>query len=82
MNPVTYGNTSLKIYPNPADKFLHIETDGAEIKDVQLMDANGRVLKAWESLPTEIDVSHYPNGIYYLNVSINGTRLSKKVSIQ
>lgn len=82
LNPVTYGNTSLKIYPNPADKVLHIETDGAEIKDVQLMDANGRVLKTWESLPTEIDVSHYPNGIYYLNVSINGTRLSKKVSIQ
>ena len=82
LNPVSYGNTSLKIYPNPANKVLHVETDETEIKDVQLIDANGRVLKVWESLPTEIDVSRYPNGIYYLNVSINGTRLSKKISLQ
>ncbi len=82
LNPLNYGNASLKVYPNPANKILHIEAEGFEVKNAQFVDVGGRVLKAWDILPTEIDISHYPQGVYYLNVSINGTRLSKRISIQ
>lgn len=81
IDAVNSGVVDLKIYPNPADKIIRIETNANELKEAQLIDANGRVLKAWDNLPNEIDVSQYPEGTYFLNVSVNGTRISRKISI-
>jgi hypothetical protein len=74
------GVIELKVYPNPADKIIRIESNASELKEAQLIDANGRVLKAWDNLPNEIDISQYPTGTYFLNVSVNGTRISRKVN--
>ncbi|MEE0982882.1 MAG: T9SS type A sorting domain-containing protein, partial [Bacteroidales bacterium] len=63
-----------------ADKIIRIESNASELKEAQLIDANGRVLKAWDNLPNEIDISQYPTGTYFLNVSVNGTRISRKVN--
>jgi hypothetical protein len=74
------GVIELKVYPNPADKIIRIESNASELKEAQLIDANGRVLKAWDNLPNEIDISQYSTGTYFLNVSVNGTRISRKVN--
>ena len=64
------------------DKIIRFETDASELKDAQLIDATGRVLRVWDNLPTEIDVSQYPQGYYFINVSVNGVRISRKITIK
>ncbi len=76
------GVINFKVYPNPADKIIRFETDASELKDAQLIDATGRVLRVWDNLPTEIDVSQYPQGYYFINVSVNGVRISRKITIK
>ncbi len=82
LDAAEYTGASLKLYPNPTDKMIFIETSAQQIKDAQLIDTTGRVLKAWDILPNTIDVSQYPQGTYYLNVSLNGSRISKKITIK
>ncbi len=82
INAAEYSGATFKLYPNPADKVIYVETSEREIKDAQLLDATGRVLKAWDVLPETIDVSSYPQGTYFINVTLNGARVSKKVNIK
>ncbi len=76
------SDSFLKVYPNPADKVLHIETNAVKVKDAQLIDATGRVVKAWDTLPNQVDISSCPKGVYYLNLSLDGKRVSRKINIQ
>lgn len=72
----------LKIYPNPATHILHVKCGTSRITNAQLSDANGRVVKAWDILPEEIDISSFEKGYYFLTMTINSTRISRKISIQ
>ena len=72
----------LKIYPNPATHILHVKCGTSRITNAQLSDANGRVVKAWDLLPEEIDISGLEKGYYFLSMTINSTRISRKISIQ
>jgi len=69
------------LYPNPADDFLFIEIienlDAEEIS-IELISPNGIIL---ETLPvdknavrTELDLSTYPQGVYYFVLNFNGNR--------
>jgi hypothetical protein len=61
---------SIQIYPNPAAHIINVKADSA-INAVQLFDAQGRSLltKLINENTTEIDLSVYATGIYYLSVS-------------
>lgn len=76
-----YADKYIKLFPNPADSTLFIETNALEMKDAQLIDANGRVIRAWDNLPTEIDVSSIESGNYILKVFLDKMQVSKKISI-
>ena len=76
------GHQSLKVFPNPANKsFRILHSDGLSFK---LTDLPGRMLVDGQlhSNLMSIDVSHLPNGIYFLKVEFDKGQVIKKLLIQ
>jgi len=74
------------LYPNPAqNKVTLIAEDEFNIEKVIVHDAIGRHVEALFFEPeseVEIDVSKYPEGVYFLTVHINGENYLHKLLIQ
>jgi hypothetical protein len=71
---------SIQIYPNPAAHIITVKADGT-INAVQLFDAQGRLLftKLINENTTEIDLSIYSSGIYFINVSTLTGKQTRKI---
>lgn len=82
LSPNQYSGKSVKIYPNPSDSVIFIDTDAIELKNAQLVDAYGRVIRAWDILPREIDVSTVEAGTYVLKFIMDNQPVSRKITIQ
>ncbi len=63
-------NSSVKIYPNPANDVIHIVRNTNKLCDLTILNAIGQVVLSKElSKATEtINISEFPAGIYFLNV--------------
>lgn len=78
----------IKVTPNPTSGRVHISARKINeyhiIEQMELLDANGRVLESWESIPVQffIDIDQYPNGIYYLNIKTNKESEIVKIVLQ
>lgn len=65
--------TSWSVYPNPTNGEFEVESLGFEVGEVQVFDLLGNlVLRTEES---EIDLSSYPSGIYFVKVGENMEKL-------
>lgn len=82
LSPDQYSGKSLKIYPNPSDTTLFIETNAIELKEAQMIDSYGRVIRAWDILPREVDVSTIEAGTYVLKFIMDNQPVSRKITIQ
>ncbi|MBL4705081.1 MAG: T9SS type A sorting domain-containing protein [Flavobacteriales bacterium] len=62
-----------KIYPNPANDQLTIDTDNNQIESLYLTDALGRIITSYANVSgiINVDVSNYAAGIYFV-VARNG----------
>lgn len=77
---------SFKVYPNPTNGKVIIESEALENGSIELLDAKGALIKAIELNPVnsrqEIDMSAYANGMYLLKLSLGEefsiTRLIKQ----
>jgi hypothetical protein len=85
-NPVGIADvttTALRTYPNPVSNELTIDLNEFQQSQIQLIDLNGRVVFTQNSIkntPTySIDMSHLPNGVYFLHVVSNHKRVTQKV---
>ena len=73
-------DSSLQIYPNPAQDILNISSANS-IKSIQLYDAQGRQLVTKlgnESLET-LDISKYSAGIYFVSVATSQGKMTQKI---
>lgn len=68
-------NVDLKIYPNPSNDMLQIETDKA-IKYIQIMSLNGQLMTTTQN--NNIDVSQLSTGVYIVKVYINEGVITRK----
>lgn len=70
---------TLECYPNPADNQLWIRSSH-DISDVYVSDNSGKLMEkiALSTGKTNLNTSHFPSGMYYLKVFVNGQWLSKK----
>ncbi|MBR6161889.1 MAG: T9SS type A sorting domain-containing protein [Bacteroidales bacterium] len=65
-----------QIWPNPTDGILHIQTSGPQLShpEIRIYDVHGKILDVVETMCTSlpqtirIDISHYPNGVYFVQV--------------
>lgn len=76
------------VYPNPTNNFINIETVNPQnvIKEIILFNVVGkRILQKQLSSSntfTQINVSHLPKGLYFLNILNNEGFVTKKINIQ
>lgn len=74
---------TIRVQPNPASDFLTIETSSDEKAEIQIFDVLGnRIWNATFYQTEMINISEYRNGIYFVNVSSNGKRSSRKVIVR
>ena len=79
----------MNIYPNPSNGVFEVELDlnGAPWADIQLMNASGqtvlseRIENSSGQFHKKIDLGAYAKGIYFLGVSVNEQRTTRKVMI-
>lgn len=54
------------LYPNPANNYLHIESNLYSQVQIQILDLSGKLLKKeWLNLPVKLNLSNFSKGIYY-----------------
>jgi hypothetical protein len=79
--------TEVKLYPNPTDAMVYLETPGSSITKVLVTDPSGRMV--FQIFPTDgewrvsIDLSGLKGGVYAIQItSKNGTLTTRKVVLQ
>ena len=71
------------VKPNPATDYMVVTAEGAETATVRIIDVLGNViLNTKISGSKSIDVSEYRNGIYFVIVEANGTKINRKVFVR
>ncbi len=70
----------INIYPNPTNNIVNLNTNDV-ITKVIVIDLAGKIITTSNpnTNTTTIDLTDYPNGIYILNITINGQQLHKKI---
>ncbi|MFW5707881.1 MAG: T9SS type A sorting domain-containing protein [Bacteroidota bacterium] len=84
--PIMFSTTSIaddlnmqsevKIYPVPASDQLNIKTPG-HFSSYQIIDKNGKIVKADQLQSNAIKIGELENGIYYIRLSGNTTTTTK-----
>lgn len=74
-----------EVFPNPVKDQLFLNTQGIGEGTLQLFDQQGRVL--WEAassapLPTQLDLSRYPSGLYFLKLRTAAGSSVKKIVVE
>ena len=65
----------IKVFPNPASDHLVLNCSEIEVKQIEILDINNRMVKVCSSLQTQsqnIDVSSLPQGIYLVKIMTIG----------
>jgi hypothetical protein len=74
---------NLKIYPNPAQSFVTIESTQTQSVALKIQDINGVVLRQKTGLtPMNLDIQDLPNGIYFLSTQDDKGSTTQKLVIQ
>ncbi|MFV0540603.1 MAG: polysaccharide lyase family 8 super-sandwich domain-containing protein [Aestuariibaculum sp.] len=76
-------SNNFSIYPNPTTSVLNI-TGFSPIKSIKILDLHGKVLQKVKpnGVSTNLNLSHYPNGIYIISVIDNMDKIITKKIIK
>ncbi len=72
----------LRIYPNPAHQELNISAKGSTINEVSIYSITGQKILQAGPVNGSIDISHLKTGMYIVEVSIENTRLRRKLIVE
>jgi hypothetical protein len=84
---VSQGLQSLLLFPNPANEWVNLELNlNSTVSNltIEIMDITGRVIKTEKHqaskgvFSAQIETNSLQSGVYFLSVSGNGNRVSKK----
>jgi hypothetical protein len=83
----SFNSNSLKIYPNPADNIVNVESLAGTVgnANLKIYDLNGRLLSNQPinfNEPQQIDVSKFQRGVYVLKIENTSVNISKKLIIK
>ncbi len=76
LNDVTIND--LKLYPNPTNDIIYIDFQGSQSTSY-IVSSDGKVMQTFKTVPSSIDLSAYPKGIYYFTLRNNSHKLTKKI---
>ncbi|MBN2779139.1 MAG: PKD domain-containing protein [Bacteroidales bacterium] len=79
---------NIEIYPNPAIDLLYINTgflESDKLIHIQLIDQTGRIVDSFDKTSSadeiSIDITQYPQGLYFVNMIIDQERVTQKILI-
>lgn len=91
-NPCSVGINELNfleisIYPNPTDNLIHIDFDlstNSVNAEFELLNITGKIIlkKSLNQLSTQIDLSNYPKGMYFVKVESDKKAMIQKIVYQ
>lgn len=70
-----------KIYPNPVQEVLHLETQTSKIKTINLFSITGQALKSWDA-QSNINMAPFAPGIYFVKITTDDNRTLVKQVIK
>ena len=71
-------NSTLRIYPNPANNKITIDAD--DVLDIKLFDVLGKQISSTKQ--NQLDVSNLPEGVYFIQVQTKQGNTSQKIIVQ
>lgn len=81
VNNVSYSPSEIIILPNPAKDNFKVFSNANEIKKIQILDINGRMVK--ETNNNDVDCSQLSNGTYIIRIEDkNGKIVQEKLVVQ
>ena len=79
-SPVIPANAGISIYPNPVHNTLTISRSTTEPIQVQLINSIGQtVFQQNQFTGSELDLSHYPKGLYILQLRVGNEKQNVKI---
>jgi len=75
----TLESDAVSIYPNPTTGELKIENGELKIQQISVLDLMGNKLLYLERASGEVDISHLPSGIYFVQITTEKGVVTKKV---
>ncbi|TXE15963.1 T9SS type A sorting domain-containing protein [Psychroserpens burtonensis] len=77
---------SFVVYPNPAKNQVTLQWDKADLVSVRVFDALGKLMYFTKNIdisqPTQLDVSNYASGIYFVKINNRTGFVTKKLIIE
>jgi hypothetical protein len=71
---------AFEVYPNPAANIISITIYGKSNYEIKLIDITGKlVLEQADFIGGDIDISHLPKGVYFIQLNDNDKWISKKI---
>ncbi len=72
----------VKIYPNPAQDYIEIETNNIVIFNISIFDINGKQLFSENRNNKKIDISKLNKGLYFIKIKTNKATITKKLILR
>ncbi|MGK0322856.1 MAG: hypothetical protein ACJAR4_000888, partial [Psychroserpens sp.] len=77
---------SFEVYPNPAKSQVTLQWDKSDLVTVKVFDALGKLMYFTKnsdiSQPTQLDVSNYASGLYFVRINTLNGFVTKKLIIE
>lgn len=74
----TFNENNIKVYPNPTKDFIFIEM-GTFQDNYELLDAYGKRILVQSINETSMNLSGFPNGLYFIKLNNNNQSVFRKV---
>lgn len=72
-----------EVFPNPTSGILKLENElQYKIESLRLFDNTGKLVLQFKDLPSEINLSGFQNGLYFIELITEGSIIRKKVIIE
>lgn len=74
--------SNIAIYPNPSDAIFNIDWNTGDTLNIKVFDVTGKQVFAKKNIQDtsyQLDLNGYAQGIYFLNMNMNGKTATKKL---
>lgn len=83
------NNSSIKLYPNPSNGMINVQVENFQADEIgiQVLDLSGKIVmeRSWEHTShlfnQQIDLSNQSQGVYFVNVIIDGHKHTERITI-
>jgi hypothetical protein len=80
-NEIWLGDFGINLFPNPASQKFNISAEGFTIEEIALYTLTGQQVYAIRSKPKSIDISNLPEGMYIVEVTLEGRKIRQKLLV-